>query len=313
MKNTLNNSKKISIIFISIFFISLVVLFNNFFKHTSRYNNISASNEIEDINNSISDKTNYNNISDSDNINYNDSLINKDDLKEQEIYKEVSNINSDKAEIETSPLDNEEIKERNRLSEISKINSSINWNTNINTINMLLPAENYEDRKELTTHIVLHFISDSYNSPTSPYNINNIHSLLKDYGLSTHYVIDRSGQVYLFTPENMVAYHAGSGSLPNFPNYNNKLNHHSIGIEILGVGSKEEMIPIITADRYDLIKKEDLGFTEEEYNSLNMLIDDIISRHPYIKRDRSHIIGHDEYNPSKTDPGSLFDWSKISL
>ena len=32
-----------------------------------------------------------------------------------------------------------------------------------------------------------------------------------------------------------------------------------------------------------------------------------------IPKNRSHVIGHDEYNPAKNDPGELFDWSRIGI
>lgn len=187
----------------------------------------------------------------------------------------------------------------------------INWDSDINTIDMLLPNKNSKPRHTPPTHIVLHFISDAYNNQKNPYEIDDVYSILEEYKLSAHYVIGRDGEIYLFTPENRVAYHAGSGELSNYPKYENKLNNYSIGIEILAIGTKEEMIPIITAERFNLIDPSLLGYTDPQYESLNLLIDDILNRHVFIKRDRDHIIGHDEYNPEKTDPGSLFDWSKI--
>ncbi|MPM10724.1 hypothetical protein SDC9_57058 [bioreactor metagenome] len=187
----------------------------------------------------------------------------------------------------------------------------INWDSDLNTTDMLLPNKNSKPRHTPPTHIVLHFISNAYNNQKNPYEINDIYSILKEYELSSHYVIGRDGEIYLFTPENRVAYHAGSGELSNYPKYENKLNNYSIGIEILAMGTKEEMIPIITAERFNLIDPSLLGYTDPQYESLNLLIDDILNRHVFIQKDREHIIGHDEYNPEKTDPGSLFDWSKI--
>lgn len=187
----------------------------------------------------------------------------------------------------------------------------INWDSDINTIDILLPNKNSKPRHTPPTHIVLHFISNAYNNQKNPYEIDDVYSILEEYKLSAHYVIGRDGEIYLFTPENRVAYHAGSGELSNYPKYENKLNNYSIGIEILAIGTKEEMIPIITAERFNLIDPSLLGYTDPQYESLNLLIDDILNRHVFIKKDRDHIIGHDEYNPEKTDPGSLFDWSKI--
>ena len=40
------------------------------------------------------------------------------------------------------------------------------------------------------------------------------------------------------------------------------------------------------------------------------MTEDICTRHN-IPMDRDHIIGHEEYSPEKSDPGELFDWSRI--
>ena len=77
--------------------------------------------------------------------------------------------------------------------------------------------------------------------------------------------------------------------------------------------SKEEMIPIITEPVFNKIDPSLLGYTEEQYQSLNRLIKDIQARNPKIKRNRTQILGHDEYTNRKTDPGKLFDWSKIGF
>ena len=39
-------------------------------------------------------------------------------------------------------------------------------------------------------------------------------------------------------------------------------------------------------------------------------MEDICSRYG-IPMDRQHVIGHEEYSSHKTDPGQLFDWSKL--
>lgn len=317
--------KGILILFIVIAGFFLVGLYNDPSKDSGSFNgnltSIKTDGEYMQVDNSsdldkIDDKTNKNVAEekvDTNEINaevsYSNNLLSKDDYTKINSSPQLINT----TEESKKDVNEAEIKEKERLNEIAKINSNINWNTNTNAINMLLPSANYENRTELTTHILLHFISNAYNSPRSPYDINAIYSILRDYELSSHYIIDRDGQIYIFTPENMVAYHAGSGNISGLPSYSNKLNQHSIGIELLGIGTREEMIPVITESNFNLVKQEDLGFTDAQYNSLNTLINDILSRHSNIKRDRSHILGHDEYNPSKTDPGSLFNWSKIGF
>lgn len=185
--------------------------------------------------------------------------------------------------------------------------------SNVGMSEYLLPSSNSEERVEKTTHVVLHFTSNALNNPKNPYLIEDTYNIFKDYGVSAHYVIDRGGKIYLFVPEDRIAYHAGRGSLQGFPEYNDQLNHYSIGIELLGIGTREEMIPVISAKSFDLIDPAITGYTEAQYQSLNTLLNDIVARYPDIQKNREHIVGHDEYSAEKTDPGRLFNWSKIGL
>lgn len=187
------------------------------------------------------------------------------------------------------------------------------WFSNLDVQDKLLPLENSEVRVFDPTHILLHFISNAAENQTDPYNMDAVYSILHDYELSTHYTIDRDGTIYLFTPEDRVAYHAGKGTLEEYPEYENKLNHHSIGIELLGIGTSSEMSTMLTSSQYNAIDQSLIGFTDAQYASLNLLVDDILSRHENIERDRIHILGHDEYSPTKTDPGSLFNWSNLGF
>lgn len=92
------------------------------------------------------------------------------------------------------------------------------------------------------------------------------------------------------------------------------MNEYSIGIEMLAVGTRDEMLPIMSGKTYDLISPSNIGYTDAQYRSLNRLLDGIPQRHPTIQRDRQHIVGHNEYAPGrKTDPGKLFDWSRIVM
>ena len=52
-------------------------------------------------------------------------------------------------------------------------------------------------------------------------------------------------------------------------------------------------------------------FDEAQIQSLIKLSADIIKRHPDIKIDRNHIIGHDEIVCTKSDPGPAFPWEKV--
>ncbi len=184
----------------------------------------------------------------------------------------------------------------------------------IATTNKLLPLDISEKRINDLTHLMIHFISNAALKPEDPYNVDDVYSIFKEYGLSVHYLIDREGEIYSLVPEDRVAYHAGKGSLPDFPQYENKMNQYSIGIELLAIGTKEEMLAIVEEDIYNQIDPVLAGYTEAQYQSLQLLVDNILKRNPSILRDRRHVIGHDEYAPGrKTDPGSLFDWTRIGF
>jgi len=169
------------------------------------------------------------------------------------------------------------------------------------------------ERNEEITHIVLHFISNVIENRVAPYIIEDIQRIFQDYGVSAHYIIDRDGTIHLAVPEDQVAFHAGAGTLADFPEYENNLNQHSIGIELLGIGTQEEMSLYLTASAYNALDPALIGFTDAQYDSLNWLLHDILARHPSIHPNRTHIIGHSEYNPSKVDPGALFEWDRLDF
>ena len=182
---------------------------------------------------------------------------------------------------------------------------------NVPIHNLYLPLENSRPSR---THVVIHFMSNALNNPQNPYNVQEAYRSFLDNGFSSHYLIDRSGEVYRLVDENRVAFHAGKGDLPGFPTYKDKLNEYSIGIELLAIGTRDEMLTMISPQTYDLISPSNYGYTDAQYRSLNLLLDDIIGRHPTIKKDRQHIVGHEEYAPGrKRDPGKLFDWSRINF
>ena len=198
--------------------------------------------------------------------------------------------------------------------EKSSEDASLITKTGIPTIGFLLPQKNSEERTAPIKNLVVHFTSNAVLQPKSPYNAQDIRKIFVDYGVSAHYMIDREGEVYFLVSENRVAYHSGKGSLESFPQDEDELNKYSIGIEMMAIGTKDEMSSIMTGAIYDTIPQSDIGYTEVQYQALHKLINDIVQRNPEIKKDRKHIVGHDEYAPDrKSDPGSLFNWSKIGL
>ncbi len=161
--------------------------------------------------------------------------------------------------------------------------------------------------------IMLHFSSDVSAHPTDPYNLDRV---IGTYGTnaSAHYLIDRQGNIYRLVKEERAAWHAGTGSLPWPPYRTNSLNRTSIGIEMMGISTWEDMKIFIPKATYDKVAKKDIGYTDAQYQSLNLLLADIRRRHPKIQFDRHHIISHSDYAPKRrTDPGVVFDWTRIGL
>ncbi len=171
------------------------------------------------------------------------------------------------------------------------------------------------------THVVLHFMSNVVQNPRDPYDIEQVRQIFVDYKLSSHYIIARDGLVLKLVEEDRIAWHAGRGFLDDFPEYSNKLNHYSIGIEFLAIGSRDEMAPkYLSRAAYDRLDPGLIGYTDAQYLAVNELLAEIYDRHPAIARDRRHVIGHDEYagirqrpNDPKVDPGTLFDWDRVMV
>ncbi len=177
--------------------------------------------------------------------------------------------------------------------------------------NYLLPFDKYSwDREFDIEYIVLHFTSNVVNNINEPYSVDAVKQIFEQSEISTHYIIDRDGQIKCFIPENYAAWHAGVGTFANDEKYTNKMNKYSIGIEMLAIGSYNDMKQYMTKADYDKIDKSLIGFTDEQYASLKELLKDICQRY-LITYDKAHIIGHNEFNPQKSDPGELFDWDKL--
>lgn len=177
--------------------------------------------------------------------------------------------------------------------------------------NFLNPLEDYSwEREYAPEYVMLHFTSNVVANRENPYNIGEVRKIFEDNGLSINYIIDRDGKIFCYMPEDRVAWHAGRGEWKNDEKYTNAMNKYSIGIELLAVGSKSDMSQYLSSSEYDALDSSLIGFTDAQYESLKTLLSDVCQRN-HIPLDREHIIGHDEYNPTKNDPGEKFYWDKI--
>lgn len=187
--------------------------------------------------------------------------------------------------------------------------------TPVETIDKLLPLDSSREGDQPFTHVMIHFASDALRNPENPHNVQAVYDAFVEYAVGAHYYIARDGTVYRFIEETRKAHHAGKGMLAEFSEVTNNMNEFSIGVELAAVGSAEEMKGFFGMDEatYARIPVSDRGYTAQQYVSLALLLDDVTRRHG-IPLDRRHIVGHDEYAPdAKTDPGELFDWSRIGL
>lgn len=159
-------------------------------------------------------------------------------------------------------------------------------------------------------YVMIHFCSAVVDHPEDPYRMEYVRQTFIDADVSIHYIIDREGTVYCYIPEDRTAWHAGKGEWLGDEKYTNKMNLYSIGIELVGIGSADDMSMYMTKAEYKKLDKSLLGFTDAQYEALKALVTDVCQRND-IPMDRDHVIGHEDFSPQRNDPGELFDWSRI--
>ncbi len=187
----------------------------------------------------------------------------------------------------------------------------VNWIYDKAVEDFLLPLEDYSWEREYPPEfIMIHFTSAVKENREAPYDETVVRQLFTDYEVSIHYIIDRDGVVKCYIPEDRAAWHAGIGEIPGEEKYTNTMNQYSIGIELMGIGSETDMEMYLPADEYRMLDESLIGFTEAQYQSLSLLVEDLCRRYG-IAQDAAHVIGHDAYSAEKTDPGELFDWDRI--
>ncbi|NLL13399.1 MAG: hypothetical protein GX267_08345 [Fibrobacter sp.] len=146
--------------------------------------------------------------------------------------------------------------------------------------------------------IVIHYISAIQVQPQYPFDLGAILGIFCDFGVSSHYLIDRRGTTTQLVPEQKKAWHCGGSIMPE-PDNRIGVNDFSIGIELMAT--------------------EKSGFTMLQYKSLCNLCDSIEMRYG---RTFSYV-GHDQIageravalglrKEIKQDPGNLFDWQYFS-
>ena len=109
---------------------------------------------------------------------------------------------------------------------------------------------------------------------------------LKDYRVSAHVLIERTGALTQFVPFDMRAWHAGESEWRG----QTDCNDFSVGIELEGTD-------------------EDL-FADAQYDVLVDALVALLLRYPTLSL--GNIVGHSEIaRGRKTDPGAGFDWQRV--
>lgn len=116
-----------------------------------------------------------------------------------------------------------------------------------------------------------------------PFSLDKILDIYKSYGVSPHYIIDRSGKIFRLTDDKNIAYHAGESLMPDG---RTGVNNFSLGIEV--------------------INSKTASPTSAQYAALNELIKYLKSKYSI-----KYIVGHSQIAPGRKDDPWRFDWAKI--
>jgi N-acetylmuramoyl-L-alanine amidase len=147
--------------------------------------------------------------------------------------------------------------------------------------------------------VVIHYTSAVNLAPDDPFDRECVLEIFCDYGVSSHYLIERDGATLLLVPEAMKAWHAGGSIMPSGDDRTG-VNEFSIGIELAATATS--------------------GFTADQYDALVRLCLDMEHR-----RGRQFVyVGHEDIAGAravtlglrkdiKVDPGALFDWTNFRM
>jgi len=164
------------------------------------------------------------------------------------------------------------------------INSSFAWSHN--ELKIIDKRVHFGMRAETDRAIEAIIIHSVFNKcGGDKYNLNRIIRQFRLYRVSSHYIINRNGQIFRLVKEKNVSFHAGKSCLPDGQT---SVNQCSIGIEL------------ITTD--DVSDKP----TEKQIKSLTVLVKDIQRRYNI-----KYILRHSDIAPErKTDPWNM-DWEEF--
>lgn len=142
--------------------------------------------------------------------------------------------------------------------------------------------------------IVIHYISAVDVTPEDPYNLKTIMKIFCDFGVSSHFLIDRDGVIYNLVPENMKAWHCGGSRMPH-PDNRAAVNNFSLGIELMATA-----ISGFKSIQYDSLAKLVLLMENKYQRKFKLVGHDMVANEAVVKEGLRKDI--------KVDPGQYFSW-----
>lgn len=202
------------------------------------------------------------------------------DLKEQ--ATDIKETEEERVEAEIAALEENLKPETPKNQTESLISGQATEKAEIGIVDRLMSTGFVVPAKARTIDtIVLH---SSYNSlGGDPYSVEKVVAIYESYGVSAHYLIDRSGTIYRLVADQNIAYHAGASKMPDG---RKDVNNFSIGIEIMNT--------------------EETSYTKAQYEAVNTLVATLKKKYAI-----KNIVGHADIAPDrKSDPWN-FDWKKL--
>ena len=155
----------------------------------------------------------------------------------------------------------------------------------------------WEPRRSPIDTVVIHYISAAGKGVEDPFLLDDILPIFPEYGVSSHYLIQRDGTVYALVPESCKAWHCGPSMMPP-PDSRQGVNDFSLGVELVGGENSE--------------------FTTEQYRSLASMCRRFVSTYSTALSFVGHsdvagirAVEHGIRTIPKADPGPLFDWDRF--
>lgn len=145
---------------------------------------------------------------------------------------------------------------------------------------------------------VIHYSSAVQRNPDTPFAIEEVLSLFCEYGVSSHFLIDREGALFRLVPVGKKAWHCGGSIMPE-PDNRRGVNDFSVGIELLATAESG-----FTVEQYDTLTELCIG--NERMFGLTMTY----VGHETIAGARAVALGL--RTDEKTDPGPRFEWQHFS-